>query len=123
MAVPRSPRHEQEYHRLLDSEARTDDLRYDIDPGDYGRALQATLLSTAAELFPGVPVAIRVDLHETDLTVDKLDDTVGPAEVLIDAARHTTRLPWSGLRPADYPLGRIVDLERAAGRLPHQRLT
>ncbi len=55
--------------------------------------------------------------------MDELDDAVGPAEVLIDAARHMTRLPWSGLRPVDYPLGGIVDLERAAGRLPHQRLT
>ncbi len=39
---PLSPRHEREYDRLLDLEARTDDLRYDIDPGDYGWALQAT---------------------------------------------------------------------------------
>jgi len=54
--------------------------------------------------------------------VDELDDTVGPAEVMIDAARHTTRLPWSGLPPADYPLSGIVDVERLARRLPHQRL-
>jgi len=48
----------------------------------------------------------------------------GSVEELVEAINTTTALPWSGLSVTDYPHTpqEIVDLERTAGRLPHQRL-
>lgn len=122
MAVPRSEQDEREYGRLLDLEARTEEMRYDGDPHRYGEALRTAVISTAAELFPGllVPIDIRVEVDVPG--DDDRWDVFGPESPLIDAARRGTPLPWSGLRPHEYPVGRAVDVERAAGRLPHQRL-
>lgn len=52
LAVPRSEADEQEYHRLLDLEARIEDLRYEGDPRAYGDALRVTLSAKSAELSP-----------------------------------------------------------------------
>lgn len=120
LAVPRSGEDEQEYDRLFDLEVRSEDLRYDGDPREYGEALRATVEAKAAELFPDVPVQVEVDLG--DHTFPELDDLYGPGERLVEVARQETRLPWSGLAPKDYPAGGFVDVERAAGRLPHQRV-
>lgn len=120
LVVARSEEDEQEYDRLLDLEARLEDLRYDGDPRVYGQALRAAVTATSAELFPGVPVEVEVDLDGRRFP--ELDEFDGPEEQLVEAAQRDTKLPWTGIAPRDYAAREIVDVERAAGRLPHQRL-
>lgn len=128
--VPRSHADEQEYDRLLDLESRADDMRYDDDPKAYGEALRAAAEAKAARL--GIDIEVHVDLEagslpddlEAGSLPDDLDGFYGPEEVLLEGLTRTTPLPWSGLTPRQYPstATEIVDLERTAGRLPHQRL-
>lgn len=119
--VPRSHAHEQKYDRLLDLESRADDMRYDDDPKAYGEALRAAAEAKAAQL--GIDVEVHVDLEAGSLP-DDLYGFYGPEEMLLEELTRTTPLPWSGLTPRQYPstATEIVNLERTAARLPHQRL-
>lgn len=122
MDVPRSVQDEQEYDRLYELESQLEDLRYVQDPRAYGEVLRAAVVAQAGERFPGIDVEVEVDLDERRFP--EFSDYDTPEDELIEAARLVTPLPWSGIAPKDYPLDRaaLVDVERNANRLPHQRL-
>lgn len=119
--VPRTERDEDAFDTLLDLEGEVENLRYDADPAALGEALRATAEATAAQL--GLDVEISIDLDD-GVASHTTDEFYGPVEELVEAINTTTALPWSGLSVTDYPRTpqEIVDLERTAGRLPHQRL-
>ncbi|HEX7164383.1 MAG TPA: hypothetical protein VF223_24460 [Trebonia sp.] len=130
LVVPRSAADEAACDALDDLEAALDDLQDEGDPRAYGEALKATMLAEAGRMYPGVAVEITIDTAD-EITIDTdewiwRDDSpyFSPKEPLVDAAVDQTPLPWSGIAPKDYPPGQsISDTERAAGRLPHLRLT
>lgn len=119
--VPRTERDEDAYDTLLDLEGEVEDLRYDADPAALGEAMRAAAEAIAAEL--GLDVEISVDLDE-GVASHTAHEFYGPVAELVEAINSTTALPWSGLPITEYPNTpqEIVDLERTAGRLPHQRL-
>ncbi len=118
--VPRSAVDQEADEQLLDLEARIEELRYQLDPAAYGQALEQQVRRSAAELYPDVDVEVLVNVDGWPPAAAYYDT---PADRLIDLARELTPLPWTGVAPIEYPPGApIVDTERAAGRLPHQRL-
>lgn len=79
-------------------------------------------MARAAEIFPGVAVQVEVEVDLDGRRFPELDEFYGPEEQLIEAAQRDTKFPWSGIAPKDYAIREIVGIERAAGKLPHQRL-
>ncbi|MDN5805460.1 MAG: hypothetical protein L0H26_12880, partial [Microlunatus sp.] len=79
----------------------------------------------AAELFSGQVLDIDIQLNvRQDLDAGAEWEWGGPEDRIVDAIRWETPLPWSGIAPKDYAAspGSMVDIERDAGRLPHQRV-
>lgn len=128
LSVPRSGPDQAEWDRLGELRDRLQDLRFEGDPAAYGEALRAAVPAQAAHLFRGQRIETVV---ETVVEVDRRGWVVDydggyptPERRLVDAVRRVTPLPWSGLTPTDYPLDpqQLLEVERSAGRLPHQRL-
>jgi hypothetical protein len=80
------------------------------------------VLTEARQRYSGISVEITIDVDERTWRDDSPYWGAVPEEALIDAAVNATPLPWSGIAPADYPLGQVADAERDADRLPHLRL-
>ena len=87
----------------------------------YANDFEAQIQAEAARHFSGTPIEVTIDL--TDDASDESTEWDSPEARLLDYARQATPLPGSNLAPKDYPPDRSIrDVERAAGRLPHQRL-
>lgn len=127
MMVARSEQDEDEYTRLGGIEAALDALEAN-DAQEYGAALRARVLQLAAEKYPDLAVEVEVRSGFPQ-DRDGLDDDGSPEAYLLEVAIGTTPLPWSQVAPNDYiaqgsgcdPWRALRDIERAAGRLPHQR--
>lgn len=124
LRVSRDLADEEPLERLSELENAVHDLEYEGDVRAYGEALRAAAVARAEEFFPGVGVEITVDLDHRMGGDPSYDEWDGIEEPFLDAIRLVTPLPWSGLAPKDYPLNPadVVEVERAAGRLPHQRV-
>lgn len=124
LRVTRTPADEEALERLGELEDAVDDLEKKSDVSAYGEALRAAATARVNEFFPGVDVEISVDLDHRAASDPSYDDWDGIEEPFLEAIRVGTPLPWSGLAPKDYPLNPadIVEVERSAGRLPHQRV-
>lgn len=122
--VPHSPADEEPLERLSELEDAVYDLQDKGDVRAYGEALRAAAAARVNEFFPGVDVEISVDLDHRMGGDPSYDEWDGLEEPFLDAIRMGTPLPWSGLAPKDYPLNPadVVEVERSAGRLPHQRV-
>jgi hypothetical protein len=96
--VPRSAADEAELDRIDELESALDDL-IERDVVAYGEALRAAAIARAAELFPGLEVAIELQ----EGIQDRWDEWTGPEDRIVDATRWATPLPWSGIAPKDYP--------------------
>lgn len=89
----------------------------------YAEAFAPIVRDEAGRRYPGIPV--EIDLNPNPAAVG-LDDVIGygPEAQLIEHATLHTPLPGSGVPPKDYPTSTsIYATEKAAGRLPHLRLT
>lgn len=122
--IPRSEQDEDEYGRLGRIEAALGDLETK-DAREYGAVLRTRVLELAAERYPDLAIEVKVLDGYPDL--DGLDDNSPEAE-LLETAIGTTPLPWSQIAPIEYLQAgatsrAIGDTERAAGRLPHQRIS
>jgi hypothetical protein len=90
----------------------------------YGEAFTANVLGAVAELLPGLPVPVQVEVR-LDWQPDELQEVPpwGPAVAVWERARELTPLPGSGIPLKDYPLDTsLPEIERAAGRDPLSRL-
>jgi hypothetical protein len=119
----RTPEEEAEFDRLCLLEERVEALR-ERETAEFGEAFRASVLAALErEPIPGlrVPVEVRVQLDDVGPAPE--EGFSGFALRLFEAAWLSTPLPGSGLRLVDYPLGaQVGGVERAAGRLPHQRV-
>lgn len=124
MRVPRTAADEAELARVDDLEGAVEDLEYERDPRAYGEALRAAAIAKAAELFPGRDIVVEIQLNVRRDLGGEGDDWYGPEDQIVEAIREETALPWSGIAPKDYAASprSMVDIERDAGRLPHQRV-
>jgi hypothetical protein len=123
-----TPDQDHELERLQVLRDRLEALR-EAEWAAYGLAFQVSVL---AELEREPVKGLRVPVEF------KVDDRIWPPatavtsgeeplpwglERLDEAGRWNTPLPGSGIAPKDYPPGAdIAQVERAAGRLPHQRI-
>ena len=105
-----------------------DDLQtlMDTEWAAYGEAFKASVLAELdREPLPGLRVPVEFDIDaRTWQPLPAWDEPVlGPLARLYDAGWLNTPLPGSGVAPKDYPPGvDVAQVERDAGRLPHQRL-
>jgi len=123
MTVPRSEHDALLDELLSDRVTAVSELSWNDDPYAYGEELRAAAAARADQL--GLHIEIVVDDEERWGGVKEEGDAPGEQiEQMIQEVVATTPLPWSGLLPRDYPTGpaAIVELERVAARLPHQRV-
>lgn len=91
---------------------------------EYAQRLRAAVEEELAGRYPHLEVVVDVDLDRyADVELRDFDGYETPEEQLLQHAIDHTPLPGSGLTPRDYPPGPIGDHERAAGRLPHTRMS
>jgi len=90
----------------------------------YGAAFREQVLLAAAEIYPGLPVDVRVTMEgdpEDGGPSEPEDADDSPEYRLWEVARLSTPLP-GGIPLADYGGGSVADVDRAAGRTPLARL-
>ncbi len=90
----------------------------------YGDTFADNALRAVAELLPGLPVPVQVDVQldwQTDQ--DAAIPPWGPAYTVWERARDLTPLPGTSIPLRDYPLDPCLpEIEHAAGRDPLTRL-